>query len=81
MDPDPDPDLDRDPAIFAINLQDAKKILLIAFLRYIFTYFFEDKKSIRSHKTEGINYYYNLLFLLDDRRIRIRSRIRIHTSD
>jgi hypothetical protein len=39
--------------------------------------FIKDKKSKRSHKTVGIKVV--LLFLLDDRRIRIQ--IQIHTSD
>ena len=42
---------------------------------------FKDKKPKRSHKAGGIKVF--LTFLLGDRRIqiRIRSRIRIHTSD
>ncbi len=34
-----DPDLDPDPAIFVINLQDAKVFLLITFYRYIYIFF------------------------------------------
>ncbi len=40
---------------------------------------FKDKKSKRSHKAVGIKVF--LTFLLVDKRIQIRSRIRIHTSD
>jgi hypothetical protein len=42
-----------------------------------FTSFFKDKKSKKVTKTEGTKVF--LLLLLDDRRIRIRSRI--DTSD
>ncbi len=50
-----------------------------------FTSFFFDKKSKRSHKTVGIKFF-SLLFLLDDRRIRIQEaqkhmdRIRIRNT-
>ncbi len=61
-------DTDPDPAIFVICLQDANKkiifvkvFLLISFFEGTFTSFFKDKKS-----------RFVLLFLLDDRRIRIR---------
>ncbi len=40
---------------------------------------FKDKKSKRSHKAVGIKVF--LPFLLGERRIQIRIRIRIHTSD
>ena len=82
-DPDSDPDVDQDPAIFVIDLQEAnkKQIFMKFFCFYLsegtFTSFFKDKKSKRSHKAVGIKVL--LLFLLGDRRI--RSRIRIHTSD
>ncbi len=81
MDLDPDPDLN--PAIFVIDLQDAnekqinKKFFYLFLFEGTFTSFFKDKKYKRSHKRVGIKVF--LLFLLDD--IRIRSRIRIHTSD
>ncbi len=49
-----------------------KNFLLISFWRYCtFTSFSKDKKSKRSHKTVGIKFFACLLFLLDDRRIRI----------
>jgi hypothetical protein len=57
-----DPDPASDPAIFAIDLQDANKkqkvFLLITFCRYrTFTSFFRVKKSKRSHKTVGIKVF------------------------
>ncbi len=81
MDPDSDPDADSepdsDPAIFVIDLLDAKKKFFCLFLfEGTFTSFFKDKKSKRSHKAVGIKF---LLFLHGDRRIRIQSRI--HASD
>ncbi len=59
MDPGPDPD--ADPAIFVIDLQDDNKKLIL-FQKFFslllfegtFTSFFKDKKSKRSHQTEGI---------------------------
>ncbi len=73
---DPDPD----PAIFVIDLQDANtqqktifsKFFCLLLFEAIFTSFFKDEKSQRSHKTIGIKVF--LLFLLYDRRIRIWSR-------
>jgi hypothetical protein len=61
MDPDPysDPDVDPDPAIFVIEIQEAKKtknfITFFCFLLFkgTFTSFFKDKKSKRNHKTVG----------------------------
>jgi hypothetical protein len=79
MDPDLDPD--PKPAIFVIDLQDAnkklilKKIFCLLLFEGAFTSFFKDKKSKRSHKRVGTKVF--ILFLLDDRRIWIRSRIRI----
>ncbi len=83
VDPDPDPRIhaswlmDPDPAIFVIGLQDAntklifkKFFCLLLFEGTTFTSFFKNKKSKRSHKTVGIKFC--LLFLLADRRIRIR---------
>jgi hypothetical protein len=55
-----------------------KVFLLITFWRYTYI-IFKDKKSKRSHKTVGIKVFF--LILLDDGRIRSRSRNRIHTSD
>jgi hypothetical protein len=65
MDPDPD------PAIVVFDLQDAnlKKNFCLSLFEGTFASFFKDKKSKRSHKTGGIKVF--LLFLLDDRRIRI----------
>jgi hypothetical protein len=57
MDPDPD------PAIFAIDLQEAnKKLFFYIFFCLLlfegtFTSFFKDKKSNRSHKTVGIKVF------------------------
>jgi hypothetical protein len=56
MDPDSDPDADPDPAIFIIDLQDAKKTNLkkkffcILLFDCTFTSFFKSQKSKRSHK-------------------------------
>jgi hypothetical protein len=59
-----DPDSDPDPAIFVIDLQDAnKKIIFLkkffCFLLFegIFTSFFKDIKSRKSHKTVGIKVF------------------------
>jgi hypothetical protein len=56
-DPDPDPDSDTDPSVFVIDLQDANKTLIfikrffcLLLFEGIFTSFFKDKKSKRSHK-------------------------------
>jgi hypothetical protein len=51
VDPDPDPDSDQDPAIFVIDLQNAKKKLIKNFFSCLllfegtFTSFYKDKKS------------------------------------
>jgi hypothetical protein len=74
-----DPDLDPDPAIFVIDLQNANKklgIYLKFFLGFLlfegtFTTFSKDKKKSQTSR----NRRFFLLFLLDDR------RIRIHTCD
>jgi hypothetical protein len=55
MDPDPD------PAIFAIDLQDAnkkicKKLFLLFRLKGTFTSFFKEKNK-RNHKTVGIKVF------------------------
>jgi hypothetical protein len=63
MDPDSDPDANPDPAIFIIDLQDAKKTnLKKSFSAYLlfectFTSFFKSKKSKRSHKTVEIKVF------------------------
>jgi hypothetical protein len=55
MDPDPD------PAIFVIDLQDAKKnelkkrFFCLLLFEGTFTSFFKNKKSKRSHRTVGTN--------------------------
>jgi hypothetical protein len=80
MDPDPDSYADLDPSIFVIDLQDANKnycflvFLLITFSMYIYIIFKRPQKVKKKSESRFI-----LLFLLGDRRIRIR--IRIHTSD
>ncbi len=59
-----DPDANLDPAIFIIDLQDAKK-KLIFFIQFFcillfegtFTSFFKDKKSKRCHKTVEIKVF------------------------
>ncbi len=80
MDSDPDPD--PDPAVFVIDFEDASKKLFFKYNFFClllfeakFTLFFKDKKSKRVTKCR--NQGFSLLFLHDDRRIRIR----IHTSD
>jgi hypothetical protein len=81
MDPDPD------PTTLIIDLQGAdkktnlfkKKLFCLLLFEGTFTSFLIDKKSKRSHKTVGIKVFLIFLFLLNDRRIRILSRI--HTSD
>jgi hypothetical protein len=59
--------MDPDPAIFIMDLQDAKKVgytvpnlkKVFCLLLYegTFTSFFKDKKSKRSHKTVGIEVF------------------------
>jgi len=79
-----DPDPDADPAIFVIDIQDANKNPIFKksstafyFLKAHLHHF----STIKSPKevTKQYESWFFLLFLLDDRRIRIR--IRIHTSD
>jgi len=59
----PDLDSDLDPAIFIINLQDAKKtqfkkrFFCILLFEGTFTSFFKDKKSKRSHKTVEVKVF------------------------
>jgi hypothetical protein len=56
---DPDPA----PAIFVTGIQDANKklifirVFLLILFEGIFTSFFKDKKSKRSHKTVGIKVF------------------------
>jgi hypothetical protein len=57
-------DPDVDPAIFIIDFQDAnkkltflKKFFCILLFEDIFTSFFKDKKSKRSHKTAEIKVF------------------------
>jgi hypothetical protein len=61
---DSDPDADPDPSIFIIDLQDAnkkrilkKKFFCKVLFEGIFTSFFKDKKSKRSHKTVEIKVF------------------------
>ncbi len=63
-----DPDLDLDPAIFVSDLRDINKILFFLLLFEGRVHLHQFSK-IKSHKTVGIMLF--LLFLLDDRRIRI----------
>ncbi len=72
--------MDPDPAIFVSDLQDInqqKKFFLSSFYILLFegtfTWFFKDKKSQRSHKKVPYESMFFLLFLLDDRSIRIRA--------
>ncbi len=53
-----------------------KKVFLLFTFEGTLTSFFKDKKSKRSHKTVGIKVF--LLFWLEDRRIRIRTRALTH---
>jgi hypothetical protein len=87
---DPDPDAGPDPSIFIIDIQDANKGLILkkSFPAYYFLkvqYFYIIFPKIKSQKevTKQKKSRFFLLYLLNDRRIRIRiqSRIRIHTSD
>jgi hypothetical protein len=73
---DPYPDADRDPDILVTDLQDANKKLnkKKGFCLLHFAGTFTSFSKIKSHKAVGIKVF--LLFLLGDRRIRIR----IHTS-
>jgi hypothetical protein len=83
---DPDPDADPDPAIFVIDLQDAnkqnvvKKFFCLLLFEGTFTvHHFSKIKSpeeVTKLKESRFSYY----FCLNDRRIQIRSRSRIHTS-
>jgi hypothetical protein len=69
--------MDTDPAIFVIDLQDANKKIFFSKFFCLFLFegtfrsFFKNKKSKRSHKAAGVKVC--LLFLLDDRRIQIRT--------
>ncbi len=74
-----DMDADPDPALFIIDLQDANKKIMffLNFLAYYFSkvhlHHFSRKKVIKKSR-------FFLLFLLNNRRIWIQSRIQIHTS-
>ncbi len=77
-----------DQGIFVIDLQDVSKKLTFNtifsacyFLRVHLHYFSKIKSQKESQNSgiQGFSYYFS--FLHDDRRIRIQSRIRIHTSD
>ncbi len=78
--------MDPDPAVFVIDLQDASKKLIFNtifsayyFLKVHFHHFSKIKSQKESQNRRNPGFF--LLFLHDVRRIRIRSRIRIHTSD
>jgi hypothetical protein len=65
-----DPDGDTDPAILAIDLQDANKNLILNkcftayyFLQLQFTSFFKVIKLKRSHKTVGIKVFLTIFAL------------------
>jgi hypothetical protein len=92
VDPDPDPRihasdwwiriLDPDPAIFVIDLQDGSKKLnfnTIFSAYYFLKVHLHHFSKIKSQKESQKESRFFLLFLHDDGRI--RSRIRIHTSD
>jgi hypothetical protein len=76
LDPDADPclllmDPDQDPSIFIINLQDpTKKIINYYFLKVHLHHFFKIKSQQEVTKMYELRFF--LLFLLDDRRIRIQ---------
>jgi hypothetical protein len=60
--------MDPDPAIFIIDLPDAdnkklvkKKFFCLLLFEGTFTSFLKDKKSKRSHKTEGIKVFLTIL--------------------
>jgi hypothetical protein len=61
-----DPDSDPDSAIFIIDLQDANKNRILV----LHLHHFSKKKSKRCHKPVKSRVF--LLFLLNDRRIRIQ---------
>jgi hypothetical protein len=69
--------MDPDPAIFVIDPfkmpKKSKLLKVFCLFEGTFTSLFKDKKSKRSHKTVGIKVLLTVLFLLDDRRIRIRT--------
>ncbi len=76
--------MDPDPAIFVIDLQDVyTKLIFFSvyyFLNVHLNYFSKMKSQKESqNSTVGINVF--LTVLHDDRRIRSRILIRIHTSD
>ncbi len=79
---DSDPDSDPDPVIFVIHLQDANhKLFFFKFSAYYFMkvhlHHFSKIKSQKEVIKQWDSRFF-LLFMLGDRRIRIR--IRIHTS-
>ncbi len=78
--------LDTDPAIFVIDLQYASKKLFFNtifsayyFLKVHLRHFSKIKSQQEPQNSKNQGFF--LLFLHDDRRIRIQGRIRIHTSD
>jgi hypothetical protein len=75
---DPDPNADPDPAIFVIDLQGANKKLFLKksfsvyYLLKVHLYHFSKIKSPKEVTTQWESRFF-LLFLHDDRRIRIRT--------
>jgi hypothetical protein len=74
---DPDPDADPDPSIFIIDLENAnkklirnKKIPAYYFLRVLLHHFSKIKSQKEVTKQWKLSFF--LLYLLNDRRIRIR---------
>jgi hypothetical protein len=78
---DADPASDLAPAIFVIDLQEAnkKQFFPIFSAYYVLKVHLHHFSKIKRHKevTKQQESRFFLLFLLDDRRIRIRFRIRI----
>jgi hypothetical protein len=71
---DPDPHLDPDPAIFVINLQDANRSFSAYYLLFegtLHIHYFSKIKSQKEVARRQESKFF-LLFLLDDRRIRIQ---------
>ncbi len=78
----PDPDADPDPVIFVSDLQDVNRKLFIFSKFFLLTVLLmkvhlHHFSKIKSHKevTKQEESMFFLLFLLDDRRFRIRSHI------
>ncbi len=72
--------MDPDPAISITNLRDAKKKLSAFYVLKIHLHHFSKIKS-QKEVTKQYESRFSLLFLIDDRKIRIPSLIRIRTYD